>query len=204
MEVQKTHLIVGLGNPGKRYERTRHNLGFLAVRGFAEKKRWGFKKEAKFHSELATGRINGLPVLLLLPLTFMNLSGSAVKKAVDYFKISFGEAGQLLVIVDDVYIPFSSMRIRSRGSAGGHNGLKSVEQQLGSQDYTRLRMGVGPQSLDALPDGKERFLEDYVLDSFTKEEEESLPKFIENATQIIDCWVAQGYESALHEVGKLR
>jgi peptidyl-tRNA hydrolase, PTH1 family len=203
MEIQ-SRLIIGLGNPGVRYERTRHNLGFLVVRNYAEKKGWRFKKESKVLGELASGKIDKDFVLLLLPMTYVNLSGNAVKKTVDYYKISFKEADQLLVIVDDVYLPFGTMRLRSKGSTGGHNGLKSIEQQLGSHEYTRLRMGVGPKSLNALPDGRERFLEDYVLSSFTTEEESSLSKFIDNATQVIDCWLAQGFDSAMHEVGKLR
>lgn len=175
-------LIVGLGNPGVSYERTRHNLGFIVVRKLATGLGLTFKKVAKFEAELAVGSIEGRAekLVLLLPMTYMNLSGRAVKKVVEYYKVSFSLPNCFLVVVDDVYTNFNLMRLRAQGSSGGHNGLKSLEEHLQSNEFARLRMGIGPQ--------EERvFLEDYVLGKFTDMEQNGLPDFVARGAQVIEC-----------------
>ena len=134
-----THLIVGLGNPGKQYENNRHNVGFHAVDKLAEKH--GIEvKSSRFHALVGEGMIGEHHVLLLKPQTFMNLSGEAVKAAADYYKIP---AEQIFVFCDDVSFDVGQMRIRKKGSAGGHNGLKSIIGQLGTDGFPRLKIGVG-------------------------------------------------------------
>ena len=134
-----THLIVGLGNPGKQYENNRHNVGFHAIDKLAEKH--GIEvKSSRFHALVGEGMIGEHHVLLLKPQTFMNLSGEAVKAAADYYKIP---AEQIFVFCDDVSFDVGQMRIRKKGSAGGHNGLKSILGQLGTDGFPRLKIGVG-------------------------------------------------------------
>ena len=134
-----THLIVGLGNPGKQYENNRHNVGFHAIDKLAEKH--GIEvKSSRFHALVGEGMIGEHHVLLLKPQTFMNLSGEAVKAAADYYKIP---AAQIFVFCDDVSFDVGQMRIRKKGSAGGHNGLKSMIGQLGTDGFPRLKIGVG-------------------------------------------------------------
>jgi len=188
-------LVIGLGNPGSKYAGTRHNLGFLAVRAFAEKHGWPWKSERRFKGEVARGMVGEESVLLLLPMTYMNLSGGAVQKALAYYKVS---AEELLVVVDDVYVKLGEMRLRAAGSSGGHNGLKSIEACLGTQGYPRLRMGVGPNGEKDLPNG---YLEDYVLGNFTAGERERLPTVSDHGCRVIDCWLAQGVEPASQLAG---
>lgn len=136
-------LIVGLGNPGRNYEKTRHNLGFLAMDRLSEKfgqKDWEDKQ--KFTSQICEARVSAIPVLLMKPQTFMNLSGPAIKKAVDFYKLNPKE--QVLVICDDIDLPLGSVRLRMKGSAGTHNGLKSIVEQFG-EDFPRLKIGIGPK-----------------------------------------------------------
>lgn len=179
-------LIVGLGNPGKKYENTRHNLGFTIVSSFAKKCNWNFKKERELEGELAIGTCNQVKVVLLLPTTYMNLSGHSVKKTMDFYKISLPN---LLIVNDDFALPFGAFRYRKQGSAGGHNGLKSIEFCLKTQEYSRLRVGIGD------PIGP---IENYVLSSFTKEEIESLPQIIDEGVQFITNWIQEIEEKVQH------
>jgi len=182
----KTFLIVGLGNPGSEYRETRHNIGFKVVRAFAEKQGFVFRRALNGIGELAQGVIEGNKVILLLPMTYMNTSGNAVRLFVDYFKLSLED---LLVIVDDIYLPFGTMRIKEKGSAGGHNGLKSIEAHLGSQDYPRLKMGVG--------DDFKGDLAEHVLTRFTPKEQELLNLFIQNGAEALTYWILQGKSEAI-------
>lgn len=202
-------IIVGLGNPGDRYAKTRHNLGEIIVSSFAAKHGLTFKKETKFQSLVAQGHVackqgegieKSCKVLLVLPQTYMNLSGIAVRKIVDFFKIlpskgtSSAEATstdfqQLLVVVDDVYLRFGSMRWRPYGSSGGHNGLKNIEAQLGTGRFPRLRLGVGPQTIE---NGKlllSEPLEEYVLKQFSSEEQTQLQLFVNKSIEAIENWL---------------
>jgi PTH1 family peptidyl-tRNA hydrolase len=148
--------LAGLGNPGREYSQTRHNLGFMVLDLLAEQLKLSWKRRALY--SCAGDNKRGL--FLLKPLTFMNQSGLAVAKALSYQKIP---AWQLLVICDDVNLPLGKIRLRAKGSDGGHNGLKSIIKHLGSQDFARLRLGMGP-----VPDSLE--MADFVLSSFAKAE----------------------------------
>lgn len=148
---------------------TRHNLGFLVVKALAHDLGMKFKEEARFHSYVAKGQVNEDNVYLLMPATYMNESGRAVKALVDYYKL--GLKG-LVVVSDDIAIDFGTMRLRSMGSAGGHNGLKSIEAHLATSHYARLRMGIG------CGEGQPSLVE-HVLDNFTRDELDRLPEFVQ-------------------------
>ncbi len=151
------YCVVGLGNPGKKYEKNRHNAGFLFLDWLANKNNFSFHKAATYH--YAKLVYNDLPHIFVKPQTYMNLSGIAVSYVLSYFKIN---TENCIVIVDDIALPFGKIRIRQNGSSGGHNGLKSIENQIGSQDYPRIRIGVG--------EPKNEDLADYVLSDFNKKE----------------------------------
>lgn len=181
------YLVVGLGNPGKSYEDTRHNAGYKAVKRLAEKAGLVFKPDLEIaKGQVARGVIGGKRVLLLLPLTYMNESGLSVRLCADYFKIPHDH---LIVVVDDVALPFGKLRLRTTGSSGGHNGLKSIEAHLESQNYTRLRIGVG--------EDLESELADYVLAKFTEEEKGALNEIMDKAVTIIEIWLALGPDVAM-------
>ncbi len=148
-------LIIGLGNPGKKYETTRHNIGFLALDYYTKKYNLNFKVDNSFNA-LST-KTN--KALFIKPLTFMNLSGESIIKYINYYKI---DVSDILVIYDDISIPFNNIRIRETGSAGGHNGIKSIIQHLKTQDFKRVRLGVDNNSNINLVD--------YVLGNFSKSE----------------------------------
>lgn len=174
VEFSEYRVYIGLGNPGARYEMTRHNIGFLVVRNFAQQHGWSFKEEKRFNAYISKGNIGGIGIHLVLPLTYMNLSGLAVKHYLDFYKL---ETDAICVISDDIALPFGQMRIKASGSAGGHNGLKSVESYLGTS-YVRLRMGIGSPS-----QGQD--LADYVLETFNQSEFSKLGAFIDRGTQVL-------------------
>lgn len=178
----KTYLIVGLGNPGILYENTRHNFGFRIVKALARKYGLKFKKEKKFNAKMTDGKILDFKVLLLMPLTYMNESGSAVKKVKDFFKI---DISNILIVVDDVDIAFEEFRIKEDSSSAGHKGLASIEKHLSSQKYARLRVGIGK---------KKKELKSYVLDRFTKEEKGKLPSLVNKAIGFIELWLEKGVQ----------
>lgn len=179
-------LIVGLGNPGKSYDRTRHNVGFAAVEKLAKKHGLSFKKELKFKGSVAEGEIGADPVMILMPLTFMNLSGESVAEVMRYFQI---DLSRLIVLVDDVALPLGQLRIRINSGSGGHNGLKSIEECLQSNRYARLRIGVG--------DRDEGDLSSHVLGRFSEEEEKLIPAVLERAVQATEIWLDKGITSAM-------
>jgi len=165
--------IVGLGNPGNKYTYTRHNIGFLAIDALAEKH--GIKlTESKFKALFGTGTINGERVVLVKPLTYMNLSGEAVRPLLDFYKI---ETEDMLIVYDDLDLPLSKMRLRSKGSAGGHNGVKSLIQHLGTQEIKRLKLGIGR------PQAKVQVI-DWVLMPFAKNEQHELKEVLEQAANV--------------------
>ena len=156
-------IIAGLGNPGKEYVNTRHNVGYSALDVFASK--YGIRVEdEKFKSLLGKGVVNGQKVILMKPLTYMNLSGEAIHAVCDYYKID--PEAELIVLYDDICLPVGQLRVRPKGSAGGHNGIKSIIQHLGTENFQRIRVGVGekPSRMD---------LADYVLGHFTEEEKKA-------------------------------
>lgn len=173
-------LIVGLGNPGSKYEKTRHNLGFMVVEAFAGKYGLSFSRNVRLKGKAASGICEGKKVHLLKPSTYMNLSGEAVRKTVQYYKIALDH---ILIVVDDVYLKLGALRLRLKGSAGGHNGLKNIEECLHTQEYPRLRLGVGSE--EGVPNG----LEEYVLANFNPTEQKMLPEVIEKGVSAVESWL---------------
>jgi len=163
-------LIVGLGNPGKDYALTRHNVGFMVVNALIND--LGLKVQAKFKGEIAQTSLGGEPVILLKPHTYMNASGESVRLVMDYYKI---DAKDLLVIYDDLDLPVGKVRLREKGSAGGHNGMKSIIQHLNTSDFPRCRIGIDKHPM--IP------TVDYVLGKFTKQEEDDVVNAILKAKQ---------------------
>lgn len=193
--METAHLIVGLGNPGPKYERTRHNIGFLAIEKLAAQwsAKWGDEK--KFKARMARATVDEQTIHLCQPLRFMNLSGETVGAVSDYFDIAIG---QMLVLVDDANIAFGELRLRTEGSPGGHNGLGSIEQHLATPDYPRLRIGVG-RSAEV---GCE--LSGHVLGKFNAAEWAALGGVLERTARQAECWLRHGPERAMNEYnGKL-
>ncbi|MBL3850905.1 aminoacyl-tRNA hydrolase [Bacillus anthracis] len=171
-------LIVGLGNPGREYELTRHNIGFMAIDELA--KRWNISlNEQKFKGVFGAGFVNGEKVILLKPLTYMNLSGESIRPLMDYYKIDIED---FVVLYDDLDIPVGKLRLRMKGSAGGHNGVKSTISHLGTQEFQRIRMGI-----DRPKNGMK--VVDYVLGRFTSEEIPDVNHSIEKAADACEEWL---------------
>jgi PTH1 family peptidyl-tRNA hydrolase len=185
-------VIVGLGNPGREYAATRHNVGWWLIDHLADVWHFdGWKKDGESH--VANGVVGRVKVRLVKPQTFMNLSGQALK---NYARRPFWSAAKdLLVIVDEVQLPVGRFRVRARGSAGGHNGLKSVEQSLGSQDYPRLRIGVGPSEERK---GVYKDLADFVLSPFARDEREDVLALMPSLTAAAETWLHDGVEKAMN------
>ena len=184
-------LIVGLGNPGREYERTRHNVGWWVLDHLADVWRFeGWKRDGKSIS--ATTRLDGRMVRLLKPQTFMNLSGEALAP---YLRRPFWAAAtDMLVIVDEVALPLGTFRLRAQGSAGGHNGLKSIERAVGGQQYARLRVGIQPDD-PRMAAGK---LADYVLHPAGAAERETIEGVFPRITDAVGVWVKEGIVAAMN------
>ena len=181
-------LIVGLGNPGEKYERTRHNVGFLVVDALAE--RLGVPVQKLKHRALTnTVRLAGQKALLMKPVTFMNLSGEAVGDAARFYKLP---PERVLVISDDTALPLGKLRLRKGGSAGGHNGLKSIIQHLGTDQFPRLRVGVGQKPH---PDYD---LADWVLGKFQGEDKKAMDAAIQRAADGVECLLKEGLDRAMN------
>jgi PTH1 family peptidyl-tRNA hydrolase len=166
--IEPSLVIVGLGNPGRKYAYTRHNMGYMVLQTFAQQLEWSFKEEKEVFASVAKGKIYQGMLHLLLPETYMNESGKAVKRYLDLFHLKHQD---LIVVCDDVWLDFGRLRVRPSGSSGGHNGLKSIQQYCQTQDFIRLRMGVGRP-----PESEE--LTSHVLGEFSLEEKESLASFL--------------------------
>ena len=181
-------LIAGLGNPGLEHADNRHNIGFKAVEAMANGK---LKKSAQ-GALVKEFKIDGHACLAVQPLTYMNASGQAIEALIKYHKIDLQD---ILVIYDDMDLPLGTLRVRASGSAGGHNGIKSIIEHVGSNHFTRLRLGVGrPKSgLDPV---------DYVLGNFTSAEKKLLPEFINQALLCVHSWVTEGVEQAMNQFNK--
>jgi PTH1 family peptidyl-tRNA hydrolase len=180
-------IIVGLGNPGLRYRQTRHNLGFMVVNRVAEERGLRFRR-GRFKSTQAEGEIGKEQVLLVRPMTFMNLSGVCVASVV---REQGCEPSQVLVVCDDVNLDLGKLRLRRSGTAGGHKGLESVIQQLRNQQFPRLRVGIGQP-----PAGMEMMR--YVLSPFRREERLIAGETIERAAQAVETWVCYGIDEAMN------
>src|SRR6059036_1068559 len=170
--MENFYLIVGLGNPGPKYTRTRHNAGFRVVERLAKRWQATWGTDEKFNSRLANAEHAGRKVLLCEPETYMNRSGAAVGKLAEYFRVP---PGQLLVAVDDADLPLGEIRLRPQGASGGHHGLESIEQHLGRRHYPRLRIGIG-RTQSAV-----REITDHVLGRFRAEEAAVLEKVLDRA-----------------------
>ena len=171
-------LIVGLGNPGKQYERTRHNIGFNVIDSLSDK--FSIPLDSvKFKGIYGVGNVNGEKLFLLKPITYMNLSGESISAIMDYYQI---EIEELVVIYDDLDLPVGKIRLRQKGSAGGHNGIKSTIAHLGTQDFNRIRVGI-----DRPNNGME--VSDYVLSRFTNEEQEEMSRVVNACSEAIEYWL---------------
>ena len=178
-------LIVGLGNPGKEYEKTRHNTGFMSLDSFAHKHDVVIDKK-KYNGLYAEITINGEKIILLKPQTYMNLSGECVRKYVDYFKIKIED---ILVINDDLDLEVGRLRLRRSGDSAGHNGLKNIELHLGTKDFKRLKIGISKnKGIDT---------KDYVLGKFSKEELEILDQIKNVTDQLLEDYVSLDFEKLM-------
>ena len=188
------YLIVGLGNPGRQYEATRHNMGFDTIDELVEKHRIP-QAGVKFNAMYGRGIIGGERVILMKPLSYMNLSGGPVRQMADYFKID--PETELIVIYDDIDLDPGQLRIRKQGSAGGHNGMKDLIRQLGTQKFLRVKVGVG-----AKPNGWD--LADYVLGRFSASERKLVDEAIGCAADAVEMILSQGADAAMNEYNRKR
>ncbi len=190
-------LVVGLGNPGPKYQITRHNIGFLTIDSIIEVFEGKRQFKTEFRSETQKIKIGSEQVILCKPQTFMNLSGEAVQPLLQFYKI---ELPDLLVIHDEVDQPFGAMKFQFGRGHGGHNGVKNIHQCLATADYARLRLGVGRPPVFVNDEGeKTRSTMDvatWVLNNFSSSEMENLPEFMENAIQGIEIWIDRGVDAA--------
>lgn len=182
-------LIVGLGNPGSEYENTRHNAGFMVLDELARRHAGGAVARGRFHAATLECMIGHEKVLLAKPTTYMNRSGLTVGEAVRFYKLEPTE--DLMVVVDDVYLPLGSIRIRARGGDGGHNGLADVARAVGGEGYARLRVGV-----DSKPEGASQV--GFVLGRFTQEQGEALAPVLKTAADAVECWAGKGVTEAMN------
>lgn len=182
------YIIVGLGNPGKEYDNTRHNIGFATIDRIAEKENIDVG-EKKHKAVVGKGYIDGQKVILAKPQTFMNLSGESVRQLIDYYKID--EKIELIVISDDISLDVGQIRVRKKGSAGGHNGLKNIIAHLGHDTFVRIKIGVGEK-----PKGYD--LADYVLGHFSKDERATMDEASERAYNAIRMIITEDADSAMN------
>ena len=182
------YIIAGLGNPGKEYENTRHNIGFDVIDRLAEEENIAVM-ESKYKALIGKGYVAGQKVILAKPQTFMNLSGESIREIVDYYKVD--DTAELIVISDDISLDVGQIRIRKKGSAGGHNGLKNIIKMLGHDTFIRVRMGVGekPKNFD---------LADYVLGHFDREEQVLMKQVSEEVCEAVQMILEKGPDAAMN------
>ena len=186
-QMSRTRLIVGLGNPGKEYARTRHNVGFAVVDSLADA--LGIEITAKkFGGLLGQGQFKDEKLILVKPQQYMNRSGQVVATVLGFYKLSLTD---VMVVADDMALEPGVVRLRAKGSAGGHNGLADIIEKLGSEEFARLRVGIGK---NAFPDAR-----DYVLSEPSKEDKELIRQGIEKAHQALICWLTDGLEKAMNK-----
>lgn len=186
---QDSRLVAGLGNPGREYDWTRHNIGFLALDRLARRVGAGWKLDAKFRCQWTKYQDKDMAVGLCKPQTYMNLSGESVGPLSRFYKLPIQS---VLIVVDDADLPFGALRMRGQGSSGGHNGLKSIEKSLGSQDYPRLKIGVGRK------DEPDKSLAGHVLGKFSESEKDLLDLTLDRAVDQIESWIRSGLVEAMN------
>jgi len=187
--MENSYLIVGLGNPGAEYARTRHNVGFLVAENLAERWRAEWKMEKKFKARVARCQKSDRRVFLCEPQTYMNASGEAVSAVRAFYDVPLS---RVLVIVDDADLPLGSLRLRPSGSSGGHHGLESIEQHLGSREYPRLRIGIGRKT-------GAREITDHVLGRFDSTEAALMDKVLMAAADQVETWLEAGIQKAMSQ-----
>ena len=179
-------VIVGLGNPGRKYSDTRHNIGFRALEELARRHTIE-KEESRFDSIIGHMRIDGEKVLLVKPLTYMNLSGKAVQPLMRWFKLDLAE---LIVVYDDMDLAPGAVRLRAQGGSGGHKGMTSIIERLGSKEFARIRIGIGRPDDEAI---------DWVLGKFSTAEQKIIKQALDRTGDALECWVRQGIDRAMNE-----
>ena len=177
-------IVIGLGNPGAQYEKTRHNIGWMVLDRLADRAGWSGKGRTRDASAIVAGRYRGLDLLLVKPLTFMNESGLAVRKVLAREHAPLVE---MLVVADDFALPFGKLRFREGGSAGGHNGLRSIVEEMGTEKFSRLRVGIGDPGQDAI---------DHVLSQFSRGERRRLTDLLDAAADAVEAWAREGTNKA--------
>lgn len=187
-------LVVFLGNPGLRYEGTRHNAGFMTADALARKKNININR-SRFRALTATCTMGGETVMLMKPQTYMNLSGEAVGQAARFYKIP---ADHVLVVSDDISLPIGGIRIRTKGSAGGHNGLKSIISVLGTEEFPRIRLGVGA------PPHPDYEMMDWVLSAFKDQDAVDMADSVSRAADAVECFITNGPEKAMNLYSRKR
>lgn len=201
-ETQSISLIVGLGNPGAEYERTRHNIGFMAIDRLAISWSISLGKEKRFYAIFGEGRLSSRlastgKIRLLKPTTYMNVSGRSVRASADWFKCN---PENILVIYDDMDLPLGKLRLRPSGSAGGHNGMKSIISHLGTQNFPRLRLGIGRggnKGDEAIATKANQNVTNHVLGGFSVSENKVLPEILDLAKSTVTSILADGLEKAM-------
>jgi PTH1 family peptidyl-tRNA hydrolase len=193
LEGTQVNIIIGLGNPGKKYEDTRHNIGFMVIDQISDK--WGIPvQQAKFRALVGEGRINGERVLLVKPQTYMNLSGESVGEILRFYKLT---PDDILVIYDDLDLPLGQVRLREKGSAGGHNGIKSLIQHLGTQAFKRIRIGIDRPA----PGGN---VIDFVLGTFTVSERQVVEEAVYLAAEAAAMTLTESFGKVMNHVHTLK
>ncbi len=178
--------IIGLGNPGEQYAGTRHNVGFWVVSLLARRHNIPLNRH-RYHARYGQGEIGGVPVLLVQPMTFMNRSGEAVRPLLKAYQLT---PQQMLVVYDDIALPIGTLRLRPRGSSGGHNGMRSIIEAIGTEEFPRLRVGIG-----APPEGVDPA--DYVLSPFDESEKPLMRQMLEIAANACECWLTDPIERVM-------
>ena len=180
-------IIIGLGNIGREYENTRHNAGFMAIDKLAQMLEMDFNQE-KFSAYFAKKKIDGEDIILLKPTTYMNNSGIALRQCMDFYKVP---SEDILVLYDDMDMPTGKLRLREKGSAGGHNGIKSIIAHVGTQNFKRIRVGISKNKLYSVVD--------WVLGHFSKEEEKLISEGAKRATEAVLCYLDDSFNKAMNK-----